>query len=226
MTVETDLALEDEALAERRLHFLSMRNAGATFAAIASRYNERQRAAYEAAGGDPDDAPKLSASTVRKDVLAAKERIIGDETREALIAEETSVILDVRRANYAAMLDGDIDAAKIVLSTVVQRREMRGLDEPKRSVVGVGTDVDFAGTLLDLIRAVPSVAKELEFTVGGRRDDILAIDSARIAPFAVPGNEQLEADEVNQIVDDFIDVWSNVDETSAATIHAETGDGE
>jgi hypothetical protein len=146
---------EDESLLERRLRFLSLRNSGLTFGAIAERWNKQQRAAQEAGG---PKARTLTVTTVRRDVEQAKLAIIGEATREGMIAEVYSVILDVRRANYVPMLNGDVDAAKIVLSTARDQRELFGLDQPKRMAVGVGTDVEFAEEMLSLMHMIGDTA--------------------------------------------------------------------
>lgn len=161
---------DDETLFERRYRFLTQRLAGGTFRGIAEKYNRESVSAVVGAGRDPSEARTVSPATVRKDIEWAKRDIIDGSTREALIAEETQVLLDVRRANYAAMVGGDVDAAKIVLSTVTQRRELWGLDAPKRSQIGVGTDVEFAADLVDLIQAVGATApKDLLFAAHGDR---------------------------------------------------------
>ena len=167
MSTSTDIAtaeaVEDESLTERRLRFLSLRNAGATFDSIAAQYNKKQLELVLAAQGDPSTAKRVSSTTVRKDIEKAKLDIVGQATREGMIAEVYSVILDVRRANYGAMASGDVDAAKVVLATAQQQRDLFGLDAPKRAVVGVGTDVEFSETLLGLIQQLDTAtaAKEL-----------------------------------------------------------------
>ena len=176
---ELDLAesdpIEDETLFERRYRFLSQRLAGGTFRAIAERHNKAAVEAVVRVGRDPAEARTVSPATVRKDIEWAKRDLIDTSTREALIAEETQVLLDVRRANYAAMAGGDIDAAKIVLATVTQRRELWGLDAPKRAQIGVGTDVEFAGDLVDLIQMVGvTPPDDLVFAASGERPAIEA----------------------------------------------------
>ena len=146
--------MNDEQLYERRHAFLTQRLAGGTYSAIAKRYNEKALEAAMARGGDPTEVETVSSTTVRKDCQRAKQELIDDATREALRGEHRAIILDMRRANYAAMAGGDVDAAKIVMSTLQREAEMFGLDEPKRTQIGVGTDVEFANDLVDLIRAV------------------------------------------------------------------------
>lgn len=181
---ELDLTpIEDETLFERRYAFLTQRLAGGTFRGIAEKYNQKAVAAATSAGRDPSEAKTVSPATVRKDVEWAKRDLIEGATREALVAEETQVLLDVRRANYVAMANGDTDAAKIVLATVVQRRELWGLDAPKRSTIGVGTDVEFASDLVALIEAVGSSApKDLVFAAHGERPALDAPIEAEVVP--------------------------------------------
>ena len=197
-TTSTDIAtaeaVEDETLTERRLRFLSQRNAGATFDGIAEAFNKRQRQLVIEAGGDPSTAKRVSATTVRKDIEKAKLDIVGQATREGMIAEVYSVILDVRRANYSAMASGDVDAAKVVLATAQQQRDLFGLDAPKRAVVGVGTDVEFSETLLGLIQQLDTAtaAKELSQMAASERPlDVLdaeVVPDAPANPFVPQGN--------------------------------------
>lgn len=180
--------MNDEQLYERRHAFLTQRLAGGTYSAIAKRYNERALEAAMARGGDPTEVETVSSTTVRKDCQRAKQELIDDATREALRGEHRAIILDMRRANYAAMAGGDVDAAKIVMSTLQREAEMFGLDEPKRTQIGVGTDVEFANDLVDLIRAVGyQPPTDLLFAARGEavdgdaaHGDALAID--RVAP--------------------------------------------
>lgn len=194
---ELDLGavLEDETLFERRYRFLTQRNAGGTFRAIAERYNREAVKAAVDAGRDPSEAKTISPATVRKDIEWAKRDLIDSSTREHLIAEETVVLLDVRRANYAAMVNGDIDAAKIVLATVTQRRELWGLDAPKRSQIGVGTDVEFASDLVALIESIGADApSDLVFAARGERvessRDVMDVDTV---PEIEPGPRPQDA---------------------------------
>lgn len=208
--IATAEAVEDETLTERRLRFLSQRNAGATFDAIAALYNKKQIEAAIAAERDPSTAKTISATTVRKDVERAKLDIVGQATREGMIAETYSVILDVRRANYGAMAGGDIDAAKVVLATVQQQRDLFGLDAPKRAVVGVGTDVEFSETLLALIQQLDTAdaAKELAQAAAAERpieiiDAEVVSEAARSVPQANPFVPQQDSSKA----------WSNVEDS-------------
>lgn len=208
--IATAEAVEDETLTERRLRFLSQRNAGATFDAIAALYNKKQIEAAIAAERDPSSAKTISATTVRKDVERAKLDIVGQATREGMIAETYSVILDVRRANYGAMAGGDIDAAKVVLATVQQQRDLFGLDAPKRAVVGVGTDVEFSETLLALIQQLDTAdaAKELATAAASERpieiiDAEVVSEAARSVPQPNPFVPQQDSSKA----------WSNVEDS-------------
>jgi hypothetical protein len=168
--------VNDEALFERRHGFLTQRIAGGTFRSIAERYNAKSIEAVTQAGRPVDEADTVSAATVRKDVERAKAELIDNATRDALRGEHRAILLDLRRANYKAMAGGDVDAAKVVMSTLVREAEMFGLDEPKRTQIGVGTDVEFASDLIGLIHAVvpgAEIPPELAFLA---REDPLAID--------------------------------------------------
>lgn len=201
--IATAEAVEDETLTERRLRFLSQRNAGATFDAIAALYNKKQIEAAIAAERDPSSAKTISATTVRKDVERAKLDIVGQATREGMIAETYSVILDVRRANYGAMAGGDIDAAKVVLATVQQQRDLFGLDAPKRAVVGVGTDVEFSETLLALIQQLDTADAAKELAQAAAVERPIEIIDAEVVPQANPFVPQQDSSKA----------WSNVEDS-------------
>lgn len=164
---------DDESILERRLRFLSMRNAGGTLAAIAERWNAAQRQIVDRAGGDPSTAKRVSVTTVRKDIEAAKQTLVTESTREGLIAQEYSVILDVRRAAYSAAMGGDVDALKIVQGTGRDVRELFGLDQPKRMSVGVGTDVEFAESLLSLVEQIGADAQRELAQVARQENDFI-----------------------------------------------------
>ena len=210
----------DEALFERRHSFLTQRMAGGTFRSIAERHNKRAIEAVVSAGRSPDEADTVSATTVRKDIDRAKAELINDATREALRGEHRSILLDMRRANYLAMAGGSIDAAKIVMSTLVREAEMFGLDEPKRSVVGVGTDTEFATDLVALIQSVGYEAPaDLVFAARG---DLLANPET-------PGNDVRENETGQQTIDAEIaelDTTSPDPRSAAAGVAPSTADAD
>ena len=167
--------------------------AGGTFSQIAAGW-----AADIASGKVVGD--EVSATTVRKDVERAKSELIEGATREALRGEHRSIILTMRQANFNAMAAGDVDAAKIILSTLQREAEMFGLDEPKRTQLGVGTNVEFATDLVDLIQSVGFEAPpDLLFAARGERvdrEDALAIDRAAPGDTGVLDVEVVGEDEV------------------------------
>ena len=174
--------MNDDALWDRRRDFLTQRIAGGTYSQIAERYNKKAVEAVIAAGRPVDEAETVSASTVRKDCDVARATLLDEATRDALRGEHRAILLDIRRANYMPMASGDIDAAKIILSTLVRESEMLGLDEPKRTQVGVGTAVDFASDLVDLIKAVGyQPPSDLVFAATGERAEIEAAHGAAYA---------------------------------------------
>jgi hypothetical protein len=200
----------DETLVERRYRFLSQRNAGGTFRAIAERHNDAAVKAATAAGRPVGEAKTVSPATVRKDVERAKHDIISESTRESLIAEQRSVLLDVRRVHYAGMVAGDPDATKMVLNTVVQMREMFGLDAPKRSVVGIGTDVEFARDLANLFDQVGLEAPpDLIFAARGESMplDVEVVDDDTVAEDAF--DQPLDVSTSTPSIGDD-ETWSNL----------------
>jgi hypothetical protein len=172
--VDTLTGPEDETLPERRSRALSLRNAGATFTQIAARC-------------------EVSTAQARKDVERARRDLIDDSTRESLIADQRRVILDIRQANYAAMSRGDIDAAKIMLASLEREARLFGLDAPSRSLIGIGTDVEFAETLAGLIESVGyRPPDDLLFTARGDRGG-----ADRDAPGAVIDADTLDAEVID-----------------------------
>lgn len=123
----------DETLYERRMRALMFRNAGATFREIASKNG-------------------VSPAQARKDVTAALREVLS-ETAEDMIARQRAVLLDIRRANYQAMVGGDVDAARVILSTLERESKLFGLDAPTRVNVGV-SDTDFAERTAALIESM------------------------------------------------------------------------
>lgn len=181
--------MNEDALWDRRRDFLTQRIAGGTFSSIAARYNQKQVEACIAAGRPADEAETVSAGTVSKDCDIARATLLDEATRDALRGEHRAILLDMRRANYLAMASGDVDAAKIILSTLVRESEMLGLDEPKRTQVGVGTTVEFASDLVALIEAVGyQPPSDLVFAASGERAEIESANT-KSAENALRGNE-------------------------------------
>ena len=132
---ELDVTPDDETVYERRSRSLELRVAGHTFSEIA-----------ELTGKSPGQA--------RKDVERARQDIIDSATRESLMADHRATVVAVRRAFFKDMTSGNVDAAKIILSTLEREAKLFGLDAPQRVALGVGTDVEFAETLASLIETV------------------------------------------------------------------------
>lgn len=124
---------EDETLFERRMRVVMLRNAGVTFTDIARQL-------------------KISATQARKDLSAGLRDILAD-TAEDMIARQRSVTLDVQKANYKKMLEGDIDAGRLILSALEREAKLFGLDAPTRVNVGV-SDIEFAEKTAALIESV------------------------------------------------------------------------
>ncbi|SKN10266.1 Uncharacterised protein [Mycobacteroides abscessus subsp. massiliense] len=191
----------DETLFERRMRVVMLRNAGVTFTDIARQL-------------------KISATQARKDLSAGLREILGD-TAEDMIARQRSVTLDVQKANYKKMLEGDVDAARLILSSLEREAKLFGLDAPTRVNVGV-SDIEFAektaaliesvgGTPpADLLKAIGHRADAIGHRAGAARDgeDAAVIDAEVVtedraepvaAPAPAPGWQPVAADE-----------WSNI----------------
>lgn len=147
MTVSDDDISEliNAELLERRTKVMFLRNAGATLQAIAKEVD-------------------VSVTTVRKD-LALVRRDINNEQPTDVIARHRAVIFDVQRANYPAMMRGDVKAATVILKALHREANLLGLDAPTRILAGV-SDVEFsneAARLIERITALdPATLKELE----------------------------------------------------------------
>lgn len=147
MTVSDDDISEliNAELLERRTKVMFLRNAGATLQAIAKEV-------------------EVSVTTVRKD-LALVRRDINNEQPTDVIARHRAVIFDVQRANYPAMMRGDVKAATVILKALHREANLLGLDAPTRILAGV-SDVEFsneAARLIERITALdPATLKELE----------------------------------------------------------------
>lgn len=171
---------DDETLWERRARSLTLRNAGATYRQIAEKTG-------------------VSVPTARTDVQAALREVLA-ETAEDMIARQRAILFDIQRANYSAAASGDIDAAKIILSTLERESRLFGLDAPTRVNVGV-SDVEFAEKTASLITSL-----------GLQPPRDLAVMSARVRE-TLTDNEPLDAeiiDPTGEALEDRIDGWSNI----------------
>lgn len=132
---------EDETLWERRMQAVSLRNGGMTWAQIAAVQN-------------------ISPAMVRRDVERALREYMSGQM-DLLIAQQRSVVADMRRAFYPAMLRGEKDAAKTILDGMTHEAKLLGMFAPTRVVTGVN-EVEFSERFVELINAVsPNTLKEL-----------------------------------------------------------------
>lgn len=115
---------------ERRRRALTMRNGGATLRQIAEKLG-------------------CSPATVKYDVERAMRDIIG-EPIEDMVASQRAMLRDLVRSNYIAALNGDTDAAKIVLKVLEHESKLFGLNAPARVEIGV-SDAEFARQAAELI---------------------------------------------------------------------------
>lgn len=142
----------DETLFERRMKVVMLRNAGVTFTDVARQL-------------------KISPTQARKDLSAGLREMLAD-TAEDMIARQRSVILDVQKANYKKMLEGDVDAARLILSALDREAKLFGLDAPTRVNVGV-SDIEFAEKTAALIESVGGTPPaDLLKAIGHRADAI------------------------------------------------------
>ncbi|WP_457095116.1 hypothetical protein [Mycobacteroides abscessus] len=186
----------DETTFERRIRVVMLRNAGVTFTDIARKES-------------------ISTTQARKDLTAGLRDLLSD-TAEDMIARQRSVIIDVQKANYKKMLEGDVDAARLILSSLEREAKLFGLDAPTRVNVGV-SDIEFAEKTAALIESVGGTPPaDLLKAIGHRAGaagngavidaEVVAEDRAEdaaepVAPAAAPapGWQPVAADE-----------WSNI----------------
>lgn len=138
MTVsDDDIAnLLNEELFARRAKALFLSNAGATIAKIA-----------EECG--------VSTSTVRKDLDIAKRQYLAD-TPDQRRAVQMSIIHDMRKANYPAMMRGDVDAANVILRGLKQEASLFGLFPKVLEVPGIDS-VSAANEAAALIERIAQI---------------------------------------------------------------------
>lgn len=146
MTVSDDdlTQLLNEELFARRVKALFLSNAGATIAKIA-----------EECG--------VSTATVRKDLEIAKRQYL-NETPDQRRATQMSIILDMRKANYPAMMRGDVDAANVILRGMKQEASLFGLFPKVLEVPGIDSvsAANEAAALIERIAAIdPQGLKEI-----------------------------------------------------------------
>lgn len=171
----------DETTFERRIRVVMLRNAGVTFTDIARKES-------------------ISATQARKDLTAGLRDLLSD-TAEDMIARQRSVIIDVQKANYKKMLEGDVDAARLILSSLEREAKLFGLDAPTRVNVGV-SDIEFAEKTAALIESVGGTPPaDLLKAIGHRAGAGASVIDAEIEPDPVPppGWQPVAADE-----------WSNI----------------
>ena len=148
MTVNDDRtrpAMPSEEIMARRTKVMFLRNAGATWPAIAAETG-------------------VSEATARKD-YAVVCRDINSEQPANVVARHRAVIFDIQRANYPAMMRGDKDAAATILKALDREAKLLGLDAPTRILAAVSGE-EFANEAARLIARInqldPATAKELE----------------------------------------------------------------
>jgi predicted transcriptional regulator len=136
--------LLNEELYARRVKALFLSNAGATIAKIA-------------------EECQVSTATVRKDLEIAKRQYLA-ETPEQRRATQMGVIMDMRKANYPAMMRGDVDAGNLILRGLKQEASLFGLYPKVLEVPGIDTvaAANEAAALIERIAQIdPAGLKEI-----------------------------------------------------------------
>lgn len=152
-------AITEATIEERRGRVLLMKLAGATFTRIAK-----------------DE--QISITTARKDYQIALQAHMG-ETPDLIIARHRAILIDVMRANYPKMMEGDKDAAAVILKALDREAKLFGLDAPTRVLASV-SDIEFAHEASRLISRIadvdPTALKELT-RVGPRPQEPLDVET-------------------------------------------------
>ncbi len=188
-TTDLDVAAvaDDETVLERRARALTLRNAGATFRQIA-------------------DKTGVSPTQARKDIEVALREVVA-ESAESMIARQRAVLHDIVRANYAAAASGDIDAARVILSTLEREAKLFGLDAPTRVNVGV-SDVEFAERTATLIESLGLTPPRELAVMGSRwREEILDVQVEEAGLGFDLGGGACEGDDVAVSP---VTSWSNI----------------
>lgn len=171
----------DAEIEQRRGKVLLMKLAGATFATIAAEVG-------------------VSMSTVRKDyklALAAQMQ----ETPEVRTAVHRAVLTDILRSFYPAMLDGQKDAALVILKALERDARLGGYDAPTRILAAV-SDREYANEAARLISRIqefdPATLKELTRVHRPQRPildgEVIEPDPAAPIAEAVPDTSSEEAE--------------------------------
>mgnify|MGYP001472196323 CR=1 FL=1 len=172
MTVSDGITnLLNEELFARRCKVLFLSNAGATIAKIA-----------EECG--------VSTGTVRKDLNIAKRQYLAD-TPDERRAVQMSVIHDMRKANYPAMMRGDTDAANVILRGLRQEANLFGLFPKVLEVPGIDSvsAANAAAALIERIAAIdPQGLKEITRGHHTFTPDSSAADAAGAEPTGPAGD--------------------------------------
>lgn len=173
----------DETTFERRIRVVMLRNAGVTFTDIARKES-------------------ISTTQARKDLTAGLRDLLSD-TAEDMIARQRSVIIDVQKANYKKMLEGDVDAARLILSSLEREAKLFGLDAPTRVNVGV-SDIEFAEKTAALIESVGGTPPaDLLKAIGHRAGTVI---DAEVEPEPVAADPEPPPEWAPVAADE----WSNI----------------
>lgn len=151
---DTAAITDFERILARRTKVMFLRNAGATWSKVA-----------EECG--------VSVVTVRKDYAVVCHDVNAEQPAH-VVARHRSVIFDIQRANYPAMMRGDKDAAATILRALEREAKLLGLDSPTRILASVSKD-DFANEAARLITSIAELDNDTlkELTRGQSSDPVV-----------------------------------------------------
>lgn len=135
--------------AKRRREVIQLREAGATWEAIADTMEERH---------GPDSLPEhWSKRYAHKDFQRALGKVQDEVKDRARTVREMELrrLRRLQRGLWQDAINGDTDAARTIVRLMKRRAKLLGLDEPEELNVDMGTDRETIETLLDALEDFP-----------------------------------------------------------------------
>jgi hypothetical protein len=135
--------------AERRKEVIQLREAGASWEAIASTLETRH-----GKEGLPNGWDKRYAYKDFHRALGKVQEEVKDRAR-TVREMELKRLNRIQRGHWEAAINGDTDAARTVVKLMKRRAKLLGLDEPDELDVTAGTDAQTIEKLLDALQEYP-----------------------------------------------------------------------
>jgi hypothetical protein len=135
--------------AKRRREVIQLREAGASWESIADTIESRHGA---------DALPKhWSKRYAHKDFQRALGKVQDEVKDRARTVRELELkrLRRMQRGHWEAAINGDVEAARLVVKLMKRRASLLGLDEPDELDVTAGTDPETIEALLDALEEYP-----------------------------------------------------------------------